>query len=81
MKFLVESNQFIRFTKNLPNTTKIIIAQRVASVENADKIVVLENGQIASVGTHAQLLKTSEIYKEIYETQTKKEHRHATSKL
>ena len=54
----------------LPETTKIIIAQRVASVEDADMIVVMENGRISDTGTHGKLLETSEIYREIYEQQT-----------
>ncbi|MBQ6907700.1 MAG: ABC transporter ATP-binding protein, partial [Clostridia bacterium] len=54
----------------LPETTKIIIAQRVASVEDADMIVVMDNGRISDMGTHGKLLETSEIYREIYEQQT-----------
>ncbi len=55
----------------IPNTTKIIIAQRVASVENADKILVLDGGEIVACGTHGELLKSSRIYREVYESQTK----------
>ena len=55
----------------IPDTTKIIIAQRVASVENADRIIVLNNGMIDGIGTHEELLNSNEIYKEIYESQTK----------
>ncbi len=58
------------FKKFIPETTKIIIAQRVASVLDADMIIVLENGSVESVGTHEELLKTSEIYREVYEQQT-----------
>jgi ATP-binding cassette subfamily B protein len=56
---------------DIPNTTKIIIAQRVASVQDADKIVVLDDGKINAVGKHAELLKTCDIYKEVYESQNK----------
>lgn len=58
------------FKEEIPNTTKIIIAQRIASVEDADKIIVFENGEINGFGTHEELLKTNEIYKEVYESQT-----------
>ncbi len=55
----------------IPDTTKIIIAQRVASVEDADRIIVLNNGEICGIGTHDELLKTNTIYKEVYESQNK----------
>jgi ATP-binding cassette subfamily B protein len=55
----------------IPHTTKIIIAQRVASVQDADKIIVMDDGHISAMGTHDELLQTSEIYKEVYESQTK----------
>ena len=58
------------FKKYIPETTKIIIAQRVASVQEADLILVMDNGRIESVGKHEELLKTSEIYREVYEQQT-----------
>lgn len=55
----------------IPDTTKIIIAQRISSVEDADRIIVMENGTINAVGTHSQLLKKNEIYREIYTSQNK----------
>ena len=58
------------FAKKIPNTTKIIIAQRISSVEDCDKIVVMKQGVIDSVGTHEELIKTNEIYKDVYESQT-----------
>ena len=60
------------FAEEIPNTTKIIIAQRVASVEHADKILILDGGKIVACGKHDELLNTSAIYREIYEAQTKK---------
>ena len=59
------------FKEEIPNTTKIIIAQRVSSVEDADKIIVLNDGKIDGIGTSEELLKTNEIYREVYETQMK----------
>ncbi len=53
------------------DVTRIIIAQRIASVKNADRIVVMDNGRLADVGSHSELIKTSEIYKDIYESQLK----------
>lgn len=58
------------FARYIPETTKIIIAQRVSSVQDADLILIMENGKIVNSGTHSELLTTSEIYKEIYEQQT-----------
>ena len=59
------------FRDEIPNTTKIIIAQRISSVEDADKIIVMNNGRVDGFGTHAQLLETNAIYREVYESQTK----------
>ena len=61
-----------RALKNeIPETTKIIIAQRVASVQDADEIIVLENGEISGIGTHAELLENNNIYKEVFDTQNR----------
>ncbi|MFV0413895.1 MAG: ATP-binding cassette domain-containing protein, partial [Oscillospiraceae bacterium] len=60
------------FAEELPATTKIIIAQRVSSVEQADQIIVLEDGNINGVGTHEELLQGNEIYREVYESQTRR---------
>jgi ATP-binding cassette subfamily B protein len=62
------------FKSYIPETTKIIIAQRTSSVEDADRILVLDNGQISSIGTHDELLKTSDIYREVYTSQNKASH-------
>ena len=59
------------FKEEIPNTTKFIIAQRISSVEDADKIIVMENGMVNGFGTHEELLKNNKIYKEVYESQTK----------
>lgn len=59
------------FEKYIPETTKLIIAQRIASVEHADMIIVMDDGKISDVGTHDELLDRSEIYREVYEQQTK----------
>ena len=59
------------FREEIPDTTKIIIAQRVSSIEDADQIIVLDGGKIAGVGTSEELLKTNAIYREVYESQVK----------
>ena len=59
------------FAENIPDTTKIIIAQRISSVQEADRILVMEGGSIHGLGTHEELLASNDIYKEIYETQVK----------
>ena len=68
-----KTDAFIRtgFKKFIPETTKIIIAQRISSVEGADLIIVMENGKIAAAGDHKTLLETSEIYREVYTQQSK----------
>ena len=58
------------FKKYIPETTKLIIAQRISSVQDADMIIVMENGTIANIGTHSELMTSSDIYREIYEQQT-----------
>lgn len=57
------------FAQEIPGTTKLIIAQRISSVQNADRIIVMENGMIHGFGTHEELLKTNEIYRDVYESQ------------
>ena len=59
------------FREYIPSTTKIIIAQRVSSVQDADKIIIMNSGRIDAVGTHEELLRTNGIYKEIYTQQTR----------
>ena len=61
------------FAEHIPGTTKLIIAQRISSVQDADMIIVLENGMVADVGTHDQLLQTSSIYQEVFYSQQKGE--------
>lgn len=58
------------FREEIPNTTKLIIAQRISSVQDADRIIVMEEGQIHGFGTHEELLASNEIYREVYESQT-----------
>lgn len=57
--------------EELPNMTKIVIAQRISSIENADQIIVMDDGKVSAVGTHDELMKTSEIYRDVYTTQNK----------
>ena len=58
------------FREEIPNTTKIIIAQRVSSIEDADQIIVMDNGEINGIGTSEELLQNNAIYREVYESQT-----------
>lgn len=68
-----KTDAYIRkaFREEIPGTTKLIISQRISSIQDADRIIVLNEGQIESVGTHEELLKTSPIYQEVYSTQVK----------
>ena len=58
--------------EDLPEMTKIVIAQRISSIEDADQIIVLDNGEINAIGNHDFLLKNNEIYREVYQSQTQK---------
>ena len=58
------------FRENIPGTTKLIIAQRISSVMDADRIIVLNDGKLDGFGTHEELLNTNELYREVYESQT-----------
>lgn len=58
------------FAEEIPDTTKIIIAQRISSVQNADRIIVMENGEVDGIGTHEELLENNKIYKVVFESQT-----------
>ena len=58
------------FAREIPGTTKLIIAQRVSSVEHADRIIVMHEGEVDGFGTHEQLLASNEIYRDVYESQT-----------
>lgn len=61
------------FREEIPNTTKLIIAQRIASIQNADHIIVLDDGHISGFGTHEELLRTNQIYQEVYQSQNKED--------
>ena len=58
--------------EDIPETTKIVVAQRISSIQDADQIIVMNNGKINAIGTHEELIKTNEIYREVFESQTKK---------
>ena len=58
------------FAQEIPDTTKLIIAQRISSVQTADRIIVMEDGRVNGFGTHEELLANNEIYREVYESQT-----------
>ena len=58
------------FAEEIPNTTKLIIAQRISSIQHADRILVMNDGRVDAIGTHEELLESNEIYREVYEAQT-----------
>jgi ATP-binding cassette subfamily B protein len=58
------------FAKEIPGTTKLIIAQRISSIQSADRIIVMEDGRVDGFGTHEELLENNEIYRDVYESQT-----------
>ena len=58
------------FAEEIPGTTKLIIAQRISSVQGCDRIIVMDDGKINGFGTHDELLKSNDIYREVYESQT-----------
>ena len=68
-----KTDAYIRkaFSEEIPNTTKIIVSQRISSIQDADRIIVLDEGEISGVGTHEELLKNNEIYKEVFDSQVK----------
>lgn len=68
-----KTDAYIRkaFVEEIPNTTKIIVSQRISSIQDSDRIIVLEEGKINGIGTHEELLKNNEIYKEVYDSQVK----------
>ena len=59
------------FAESIPGTTKIIIAQRISSVQDADRIILMKGGRIDAIGTHEELMKSSEVYREIYTSQNR----------
>ena len=67
-----EASLYQALNRECPNATKIMIAQRISSIQGADRIMVLDNGGVSAIGTHTQLLEQSEIYRDIYNSQMKK---------
>ena len=68
-----KTDAYIRrsFVEEIPDTTKIIVAQRISSIQDSDRIIVLNEGKIDGIGTHEELLASNIIYKEVYESQVK----------
>ena len=73
LDLITEAKLYRSLKKEMPNVTKIIVAQRIATAKNADRILVLDNGLIESIGTHDELMEKSNVYKDIYSSQLKKE--------
>ena len=76
MDLKTEANLYAALKQARPDCTKIIVAQRIASVRQADRIVVLENGSVAACGSHEELLRECPVYRDIYDSQMGKEDRH-----
>ena len=72
-RFLTDARIRKAFREEMPDVTKIIIAQRISSVQDCDRIIVLDKGRIAESGTHDELIRKNGIYREIFESQTGKE--------
>ena len=73
LDLITEAKLYKALKKEMPNVTKIIVAQRIATAKNADRILVLDNGTIESIGTHDELMENSSVYKDIYSSQLKRE--------
>ena len=73
LDLVTEANLYKAMRKHISDTTKIVVAQRVATAKNADKIIVLDGGEIVDFDTHANLLKNCEVYQDIYNSQLKRE--------
>ena len=73
LDLVTEANLYKAMRKHISDTTKIVVAQRVATAKNADKIIVLDGGEIVAFDTHTNLLKNCEVYQDIYNSQLKRE--------